>query len=151
MNTLKHILNGVIWLLVGLIVALMILTHVPPIQRFVGSQVSDAIAKKLGTKINVERVDLGFFNRIIVDGVEICDQQGKSMLKATRLSAKFDYLALTEGRISISSAQLFGLQANLYKATADATPNFQFVLDSLASKDTTSHKPLDLADRKSVV
>ena len=145
MNTLKHILNGVIWLLVGLIVALMILTHVPPIQRFVGSQVSDAIAKKLGTKVNVERVDLGFFNRIIVDGVEICDQQGKSMLKATRLSAKFDYLALTEGRISISSAQLFGLQANLYKATADATPNFQFVLDSLASKDTTSHKPLDLA------
>lgn len=40
---------------------------------------------------------------------------------------------------------MFGLKANLYKLSADADPNFQFLLDSLKSKDSTSHKPLDLA------
>ena len=66
------------------------------------------------------------------------------MLRVARLSAKFELMPLTEGKISISSAQLFGAHANLYKKNAQAKPNYQFVLDSLASKDTTSHTPLDL-------
>ena len=89
-------------------------------------------------------VNLGFFNRIIVDDVMMYDQQGDSMLFASRISAKVDYLPLTQGKISIASAQLFGLKANLYKQTANSKANFQFVLDSLASKDTTKHTPLDL-------
>ena len=72
------------------------------------------------------------------------DQQGDSLIYASRLSAKIDYMAATQGKISVSSAQIFGLRANLYRQTAKSPANFQFVLDSLASKDTTQHKPLDL-------
>ncbi len=75
----------------------------------------------------------------------VIDQKGQKMLMASRVSAKFEYLSLAKGKISISSAQLFGLHANLYKETADSKPNFQFLLDSLASKDTTSNQHLDLA------
>ena len=64
---------------------------------------------------------------------------------------KFDYPPLTQGRIVISSAQLFGLNANLYRADAQSQPNYQFLLDSLASKDTTHHTPLDLAIRSLVI
>ena len=94
--------------------------------------------------MSVGSVNLGFFNRIIVDDVMMYDQKGDSMIYASRVSAKVDYLPLMNGRISIASAQLFGLKANLYKQTAQSQPNFQFVLDSLASKDTTKHTPLDL-------
>ena len=94
--------------------------------------------------MTVGRVDLGFFNRIIIDDVSMLDQQSDSMFYATRISASIDYIPLFEGKISISSAQLFGLNAHLYKQTAESKPNFQFVLDSLASKDTTEHTPLDL-------
>ena len=66
------------------------------------------------------------------------------MLTASRVSVKFDYFPLIKGKIFISSAQLFGMKAMLYQASADAKPNFQFVIDSLASKDTTKHTPLDL-------
>ena len=61
------------------------------------------------------------------------------------MTAKIDLLALAEGRIRISSAQLFGANAKLYRDSANAIANYQFVLDSLASRDTTSHTPLDLA------
>jgi hypothetical protein len=94
--------------------------------------------------VAVGRVDLGFFNRVIIDDVSMLDQKNDSMFYATRVSASIDFIPLFEGRISISSAQLFGLNAHLYKQTADSKPNFQFVLDSLASKDTTEHTPLDL-------
>ncbi len=91
----------------------------------------------------MEKVNLGFFNRIIVDDVMNYDEQGDSLIYASPwLSAKIDYIAATQGKISVSSAQIFGLRANLYRQTAKSPANFQFVLDSLASKDTTRHKPL---------
>ncbi len=118
--------------------------HVPAVQSFIGQQVSDAVGEKLGTTVRVGNVDMGLLNRIVIDDVEILDQSGKPMLSASRLSAKFEFSPLLQGRISISSAQLFGLKANLYKPTAEAQPNFQFALDSLASKDDTPSRPLDL-------
>ncbi|MDD7605338.1 MAG: translocation/assembly module TamB, partial [Prevotellaceae bacterium] len=129
----------------------MILTHIPPIQRFIGTQVGNALGSKLGTQVTIGRVDLGLFNRFIIDDISILDQHGCPMISAGRVSAKFDYLPLTEGKISISSAQLFGLQAHFYKPSALAKANYQFVLDSLASKDTTSHKPLDLSIRSLII
>ena len=109
-----------------------------------GTRAASVIANQLGTKVNIGRIDLGFFNRIIIDELSIYDQQQKEMLWAKRLSAKIDILALLQNRVDISSAQLFGARAVLYQATADSPANFQFALDSLASKDTTDSKPIDL-------
>lgn len=105
---------------------------------------ADALGGKLGTRVVVGQVDLGLLNRLIVDDVLVFDQQGDSMLCASRVAVNIDCLALMDGRISVTSAQLFGLKAHLYRATAEAPLNIQFALDSLASKDTTSHTPLDL-------
>ena len=144
MKKFKHICNGIIWTLIVLYLLLIVLLHVPSVQTFLGKEVAEALADKFGTKVEVGKVNLGFFNRIIVDDVMMYDQQGDSLIYASRLSAKIDYIAATQGKISVSSAQIFGLRANLYRQTAKSPANFQFVLDSLASKDTTHHKPLDL-------
>ena len=144
LKKLKHIFNSIIWALVGAYILLIVLVHLPSVQGFLGSQVATALQKKFGTKVSVGKVDLGFFNRLIVDDVLILDQKGDSMIYATRLSAKADIMPLLNGRISIASAQLFGLNANVYKDNANSPTNIQFLLDSLASKDTTKHTPLDL-------
>jgi len=140
----KHICNGIIWTLIVLYLLLIVLMHLPSVQTFLGKEVAEALADKFGTKVEVGKVNLGFFNRIIIDDVMMYDQQGDSLIYASRLSAKIDYMAATQGKISVSSAQIFGLRANLYRQTAKSPANYQFVLDSLASKDTTQHKPLDL-------
>ena len=144
MKKFKHICNGIIWTLIVLYLLLIVLMHLPSVQTFLGKEVAEALADKFGTKVEVGKVNLGFFNRIIIDDVMMYDQQGDSLIYASRLSAKIDYIAATQGKISVSSAQIFGLRANLYRQTAKSPANFQFVLDSLASKDTTHHKPLDL-------
>lgn len=123
---------------------LIVLLHLPPVQTFLGSTVATALAQKFGTEVSVGKINLGFFNRIIIDDVKMLDQKGDSMIYASRLSAKVDLLPLKDGKISVSSAQLFGLRANIYRQNAKSDMNIQFMLDSLASKDTTQHKPLDL-------
>lgn len=144
MKKFKHICNGIIWTLIVLYLLLIVLMHLPSVQTFLGKEVAEALADKFVTKVEVGKVNLGFFNRIIIDDVMMYDQQGDSLIYASRLSAKIDYMAATQGKISVSSAQIFGLRANLYRQTAKSPANYQFVLDSLASKDTTQHKPLDL-------
>ena len=144
MRKLRHIINIIIWAIVSLYFIVVVLLHIPSIQVFVGNAISDALSEKLGTNVKVGRVDLGFLNRIIIDDLVIDDQLNKPMLEATRLSVKLDYAALASGKIHISSVQLFGLKASLYSQTAQSKPNFQFALDSLASKDTTTTTPLDL-------
>ena len=137
--------------MLALYLTVVVLLYIPAVQQFLGGKVSEAVGEKLGTKAQVGRVDINLPNRITVDGVDIYDQKGKRMIHASRLSAKFSILPLTQGKIVISSAQLFGLDARFYQQTRASKPNFQFVLDSLASKDTTKHSPLDLQIKSLIV
>ena len=124
---------------------LITLTHLPVVQRFIANETASILQKKLGTDVRIGSIDLGLLNRIIIDDVSINDQKGDSLLNIGRASAKFDYLPLAKGKISISSIQLFAAKFNLYKASANAKTNFQFAIDSLASKDKTKpSQPLDL-------
>ena len=121
-----------------------VIIHLPFTQHFLGSQIADLLSEKIGTDVKIERVELGFPNRVILDDVLILDQQQEEMLRVGRLTAKIEFMPLTYGRISISSAQVFGTHANLYKTDSLATPNFQFVLDSLASKDNDEPSNINL-------
>ena len=141
LQTIIKILCGTIftlWLLA------FIIPKIPTVQRYLGQEVSAALEKKIGAKVKISRVDLRLFNRITIDGVELYDQQGKEMLRAGRISAGIELLPLLDGQIRITSAQLFGVQAKLYQQNADSPLNCQFFIDSLKSKDTLHHTPLDL-------
>lgn len=148
---IKRFFNVSIWLVCGFVISLAILTHTPSVQNFIGKKVAEAVGDKLGTRVKIGRVDIGFLNRLIIDNVIIYDKEQVDMLKAGRISAKFDIIDLSRGRITITSAQLFALQARLYKSAPDKQPNFQFVLDSLASKDTETKSTLDLAIKSLVI
>ena len=144
MKKAKNIISGIVWTLVGLYILLIILLHIPAFQSYMGQKAGDLLSDKFGTEVRVGRINLGFLNRIIIDDIWMKDQSGQEMLKASRLSTKIDILPLFKGKISVSSAQLFGLQGTFYKKDALSKTNFQFALDSLASKDTTKHTSLDL-------
>lgn len=134
----------ILWFLIGTTVLMFVLLHLPAVQKYIGSKVSASISEKLGTKVEVGRVDLGFLNRVIIDDVVIYDQKDKKMLSSSRLSAKVEITPLFNGQVSISSAQVFGLNAILYKENDKTQPNYQFVLDSLSSKQSEEKSPLHL-------
>ena len=119
-------------------------TRIPFCQDLIGSKIAQILSDKLGTYVSVGRVDIGLFNRMIIDDVTILDQQNKRMLKISRLSASIDMLPLSTGKIRISSAPLFGANAHFYHKDSLSKPNFQFVIESFASQDKISQKPIVL-------
>ena len=144
LKAVKHILSWVIWSVVALYTLFIVLTNLPPFQDWLGQRVAHAISGKLGTSAHVGTIQLGFPNRIIIDDVDILDQQLHPMVRIGRLSTKLQWLPLAEGRIVISSAQLFGARVSIYKTDSLAPANIQFAIDALASSDTTSQSPIDL-------
>ena len=145
MKRLKTIINATIWTLCALYLSIVVLLNIPAVQAFVGSQTANFIGNALDTKVSIGRIDLGLLNRVIIDNVRIDDQANKKLLTATRLSAKISFTDLVKGGITISSAQIFGLDANIYRKDEKSNTNLQFIIDALASKDTTNtKKPLNL-------
>jgi len=140
-----------IWLALSLTLLAIVLTHVPAVQRYLGNTVGHSLSQKLGTEVKVGRVDLGFLNRIIIDDVHIIDQRKKPMLDASRLSMKYSLSDLSQGVFTISSAQLFGVKLNIYKDSANATANYQFALDSLASKDDDNGDSPDIRIKSLII
>ena len=117
------------------------LLHVPAVQRGVTFLISEALKDILHTELSIGRVDLGYFNRIILDDVRIKDQKKKDLLKAARLSAKIELTSLLHGKISISNVQLYGFDIHLYQRTQKEKPNFQFLIDTFAKKDSLPSNP----------
>lgn len=144
-KSLKYTVRILLGILLGAYLGIIVFLNIPYVQHRLSVFVSKELKTILNTEVSVGRIDMGLLNRIIVEDVLLHDRKGEEMLKVARLSAKFEILPLLEKKITISSVQLFGFNINLNRTSPEATPNFQFVLDALASKDTVkTQSNLDL-------
>lgn len=122
------------------------MVQLPFVQSWIGEEVSRVVAGKFDTKVSVGKVRLGLLNRVIIDDFKLYDKKSELMVEASRLAARIDYAQLVKtGRVYISSAQVFGMKGVFYKENGTAGANYQFVLDSLASKDKSSKSGLELS------
>ena len=134
LRIIKNIISKTIWVLISSYLIVAVLLHIPAVQRLIGDGLEGILARKFGTTVEVGRVNLGMLNRVTLDDILVYDQQQKKMLQITRLATRLNIIEILGGKnVSISSIQLFGLKANLYKNNAQSKPNFQFVVDSLSS------------------
>ena len=133
---LKHIFSSIFTTMVIAYLLVVTLVHIPFIQNLLAREVSTLVGEKLGTRVLIGRVDIGFLNRLVADDVMIYDKSNKVMIKAARMAVKIDALTLLKNAtVKINSAQSFGFVGNFYKRNSAAQANYQFLLDSLASKD----------------
>ena len=137
---MKRTIRVFIGIIIGFYIGAILLLNLPYVQQEMSVLLSKQLSSVLKSDLKIEKIYIGFLNRIIVEGLQLNDLSGKEMLKVTRLSAKFDVLPLFKQQISISNIQLFGFNANLEKQTPESEPNYQFVLNAFASQDTTKRK-----------
>lgn len=133
---LRYIVSGILLIYISLI----LLLHLPFIQKEIGRQVANALSEKFDTKVEVGKVNLGFLNRVIIDNIKMEDKAGEEMFSISRTAVQLNLLSIFVGEINITTAQVFGLKANLYKETPKSELNCKFVIDALKSKDKKKTK-----------
>lgn len=136
LNRIKHSTRFFIILILVFYFGIIAFLNVPFIQKQLSAYATRELSQLFQTEVSIGNINLGLLNRIIIQNVSLKDREGEEMLKISRFSAKFDISPLLHGQIRISSIQLFGLNAQLKKETPESKPNFQFIIDTFAPKDT---------------
>ena len=116
---------------------IFLLLNVPGVQQQTAAWLSGRLASWLHTDVELGGVSIGIPNRLVVDRLSLRDRRGEEMFYATRVSAKIQFLPLLQGDIVVDNIQLFGFHADLSRPTPDSEPNFQFLVDTFASTDST--------------
>ncbi|MCC8154352.1 MAG: translocation/assembly module TamB [Tannerellaceae bacterium] len=95
--------------------------------------------------MQIEKVDINWLNRLVLDGVYLEDQHGEVLLEANRLAAGFKFFPLLKGKFVFTTARIFGFKMNLTKETPQSPLNLQFAIDAFASQDSLKkEKDIDL-------
>lgn len=132
----KHIVRFTIIIALVCYFGFIAVLSLPFIQKRLSVFAAQELSRIMRTEVSIGSIDVGLLNRVIIQNVYLEDKSGKELLKIARLSAKVELSPLLHGKIRINSVQLFGLNAHLNRPTPESKPNFQFVLDAFASKDT---------------
>lgn len=118
----------------ALYLGLHLFVSIPRVRHWIAEELSGMLSSSLGSEVRINSVAINLFNSVSVDGLVVYDQKGRKMLYVKRLDAVVDLLPLFEKKCRINNIKVLSGSACLYKATAGAVPNFQFVIDSLAPK-----------------
>ncbi|MCR4614335.1 MAG: translocation/assembly module TamB [Bacteroidaceae bacterium] len=119
-----------------LYVGLILLLHLPFVQQGMGEGVARLLSRQIGSKITIDRVDVGFLNRLIIDDLDVYDPQGQQVLiHSARLAVTLDLPNLLQGDVNITTAQVFGLHVVINRKTSDSPLNIQYIIDAFSSKD----------------
>lgn len=121
-----------------------LLVNIPFVQNEIATTATQELSRRLGVPVKIERVDIEWFNRLVLEGLYLEDQQGKVLFKANHVAAGFDILPLLNGQLIFNTVRLFGPQVHLSRKTAADPLNLKFVIDAFASKDTLPKKKLDI-------
>ena len=104
--------------------------------------VEEMLSKKLSTKIAINHIAFhplkGIFN---IYNFAIDDLQGKRMLSVDTLEVSISPMPLLLKEIVLTKAILKGAEATFYKEHPDTAANYQFVLNSLKSPQSSDSEP----------
>ena len=129
---------------VAVYLLLLVLVNFGPSQQWLTDKVEMSLEEILQTKIEIERVEVGLFNRVTLHNVLIHDQHGEEMLKAGLLSAKIELAPLFHGMVSLRTVSALDANLLLYTNKKGENPNFQFVIDAFGSKEKKESSKLNL-------
>lgn len=110
--------------------------RIPRVQKDITDVATRELTQRLGVPVRIQHVDLKWLNKVVLDGVYLEDQKGKTLFEANHITAGLDLWPLLQGRLVFTTARIFGFTFNLEKETDHSPLNLQFVIDAFARRDT---------------
>lgn len=134
MKILGKVLSAAVLLLLFLPLLLSLLLDIPAVQNFVVQKAVALVSEKLGTKVAIDRVDIGLFSRVRVKGFYVEDFQHDTLLYVGQAEAFVTGFGLFSDGIVLSRAELGGAKLCLHE-TPDGEMNIKQVVERLSNPD----------------
>lgn len=144
------VVGGIVAFLLILLIVAGFLLNTSSVQNKLLKHSTALLSDKLGTAVDIDSISVDIFTQNLrLTGVCIEDQQQYKMLQIDQLEVDMDLLPLARNEVKVSSAQITGLQAELYRLSPDEPLNLQFLLDAFKKDENASPKvEKDSTDKK---
>lgn len=118
----------------------------PKVQTRITQYIAGKLSEELKTTVSVQGVDVGFFNRVILEGLYVEDQAGDTLAYLSDLHLGLQYISLNNQQVYLNRVRLDNVKFYLRKYEGDDKLNLQFLIDYFsAPKDTSdAKKPWDI-------
>jgi hypothetical protein len=125
----------------GLLLFLNLLLNFPAVQTWLTHRVASYFSAKLHAKVEVGKVDFEFLKKLVLRNVYIQDQRQDTIFSFGTLKVDIGTLDFKQHKLYVSDIEVDDsrLHFTTYKGTHEL--NLQFIVDALASKDTTPKPP----------
>lgn len=107
--------------------------------------IASYLSDELQTTVSVQGVDVGFFNRVILEGLYVEDLKQDTLAYLSRLHLGVRYVGLDNQKIHLSKVRIDDLKFYLHKYKGDEKLNLQFLINYFkVPKDTLNPKIWDV-------
>ncbi|MDE7153128.1 MAG: translocation/assembly module TamB domain-containing protein [Muribaculaceae bacterium] len=111
---------------------LYVLLSLPAVQNNLCDRAETELSKLLQTPVSINSLTVVPFNRVVLRGVTVTDNDGDTLMTIHRLSAGVNFQQLLKTReVGVDYAELTGLDARLWKTDPDAPLNIDHIIRAL--------------------
>ncbi|RTY81476.1 translocation/assembly module TamB [Flavobacterium sp. ZB4P23] len=134
---LKKSLKIFLWIIGFLLLLFLVLVvsiQIPSVQNYVKEKAVTYLEGKIKTKVTIDRIEIGFPKKIMLQGVYFEDQKKDTLFAGEKLAVDISLFQLMNNKVEINSVQLEGITTNLSR-DSKAVFNFDYILNAFASPE----------------
>ena len=109
--------------------------HLSSVQTWLVKKIASNLSEKLNTKVTIKKVDVRFFNKVLLEGVMVQDRKKDTLLYAGVLRANVNDWFFFKDKIALENIGLDDAIVNMKRT--DSVWNYQFLVDYFASPNKT--------------
>ena len=122
--------------------------HTSPVQTFITKKATNYLSSELKTEIKIDRVSIGFINKIILEGVLVKDLEKDTLAYISNLYVTLDQIN-SKGKIIINEVEIENSVFNLIQRKNGGDFNYEFLEDYFSGdKSSAESKPIVLELKK---
>ncbi|MCF8410791.1 MAG: hypothetical protein K9G31_05785, partial [Crocinitomicaceae bacterium] len=130
------------WLLIAFFILAFVI-RTSTFQTYLASAATTFLSSELNAKINIDKVDILFFDRAALDGVYLEDQQKDTLALINSLVVNIDLLDLSKQIFTLDKVQLKGGTIKINRSKNTGIYNYAFLADYFSSESTSEPKPFN--------
>lgn len=123
------------------LILIVLLIQTAPVQNFIVGKAQNWLVKKIDSKVELKKLYIDFPKSVVLEKLYVEDKQKDTLIYSGKLSINLDMWQLIKGNYQVNDINWDHLTAKVKRTLPDTSFNFQFIIDSFASKDVSDLPP----------
>ena len=141
----KRIYAVVKWTVLSILlfcIAAWFLLQQESVQNWALKKVTTYLSNELDSRVEAQRIDFDFFNKLVLEGFYLEDHKGDTLLysKTLKASLSTDLISILQSQLHINDIYLENAQINMVRDTGEYRTNIETLLQKLQSEPDTTYK-----------